>query len=121
MAMVKNFRSRRLLAAGAAVAAITLATSGCTAVENVEQHLAGLTTPPKVGECWTTTFAAAQGSEDWEGTAAISCAKPHESYTYAVTKLGKKFTYSTWLESDGDIRPDVDKAAYTACMAEQNR
>ena len=110
-----------MLAAAALLAGVALAASGCTAIESVEQHLAGLTTPPKTGECWTTTFAAAQGSEDWEGTPAISCSKPHQSYTYALTRLGKKFTYSSWLESNGDIRPDVDKAAYSACMAEEKR
>jgi hypothetical protein len=121
MASVTIFRPGRMFAAAAVLAAVALAASGCAAIENLGQHLEGLTTAPKVGDCWTTTFAAAQGSEDWEGVPAVSCAKAHESYTYAMTKLGTKFTYKTWLESNGDIRPDVDKAAYTACMSEEKR
>ena len=90
-------------------------------MQNLSQHLEGLTTKPKVGDCWTTTFAQSQKTEDWEGTTAISCSKPHQSYTYSVTRLAAKFSYSSWLDSKGNIRTDVDKAAHDACVSEQKR
>jgi len=90
-------------------------------LQTASGHLAGLTTKPKVGECWSTTFAQVQKSEDWEGGRAISCRGPHQTYTYAVTKLGKRFTYPSWLTSAQKIRTDVDRAAYSACLAEQKR
>lgn len=110
-----------MFAAAALLVGVAIATTGCTVIENLGQHLDGLTTVPKVGECWTTTFAEAQASEDWEGVGNVTCAKAHESYTYAMTKLGTRFTYKTWLESNGDIRPDVDRAAYAACLSEQKQ
>lgn len=109
-----------MLAAAVALAAVAILASGCAQLGNLTQHLAGLTTTPKVGECWTTTFKEAQASEDWEGTPAISCSKPHQSYTYAMTKLTRKFSGS-WLTSKGDIRTDVDQNAYAACKREQAR
>jgi Septum formation len=108
-----------MLAAAAAVAVVGLALSGCSGIQNLSQHLTGLTTKPKVGDCWTTTFSQSQKTEDWEGTAPLSCSQPHQTYTYAVTKLAKHFSYSSWLDSKGNIRTDVDEAAHDACVAEQ--
>lgn len=107
--------------AAAAVVFVGLAATGCAGIQNLSQHLEGLTTKPKVGDCWTTTFAQSQKTEDWEGTAAISCAKPHQSYTYSVTTLASKFSYSSWLDSNGTIRADVDRAAHDACVSEQKK
>jgi hypothetical protein len=120
MGSVTIHRPERMLAAAGALVAVAILASGCAQLSNISQHLAGLTTKPKVGQCWTTTFSAAQASEDWEGTPAISCGKPHQSYTYAMTRLTKKFTGS-WLTSKGNIRADVDKNAYAACKKEQSR
>jgi hypothetical protein len=110
-----------MLAAAAAVAVVGLALGGCSGIQNLSQHLTGLTTTPKVGDCWTTTFAQSQKTEDWEGTAPLSCSKLHETYTYAVTKLAKHFSYGSWLDSKGNIRTDVDEAAHDACVAEQKK
>jgi hypothetical protein len=121
MTSVTIFRPGRLIAVAAAVAIVAIAVAGCSGVQNLSQHLSGLTTKPKVGNCWTTTFAQSQKSEDWEGTAAIPCAKPHQTYTYAVTKLAKHFTYASWLDAAGNIRADVDNAAHDACVVEQKK
>jgi hypothetical protein len=110
-----------MLAVAAALTTVAILASGCAAVQNISGNLAGLTTTPKVGDCWMTTFAAAQASEDWEGTAAVPCDQSHQSYTYSVTKLATKFSYKSWLNSAGDIRSDVDKAAYRACHAETSK
>lgn len=95
--------------------------AGCTGLGNVSGHLAGLTTKPKVGDCWTTTFTQSQKTEDWEGTQPVSCSKSHQTYTYAVVKLGKHFGYKSWLTSTGEIRTDVDRSAHDACIAAQAR
>src|ERR1700761_3595251 len=116
-----NFRFGRTLVGAAIVAILGLALAGCTGLGTVSGHLVGLTTKPKVGDCWTTSFAQAQKTEDWEGTGAVSCSKPHQTYTYAVTKLGKHFSYSSWLTAKGDIRTDVDQAALDACKAENKK
>jgi hypothetical protein len=120
MGSVTNSRAGRMLAAAAALATVAILASGCAQLTNLSQHLAGLTTEPKIGECWTTTFQAAQASEDWEGTPALACSKAHQSYTYAMTKLTKKFSGS-WLTVKGAIRTDVDQNAYAACKKEQTR
>jgi hypothetical protein len=86
----------------------------------VTGHLAGQTATPRVGDCWNVTYSDAQESEDWEGTGAVPCTHKHESYTFAVAKLGHKFAGS-WLDSKGNPRADVDTAAYRACLAEQKR
>lgn len=116
---VTKFNPRRLVAVAAVFAAVAMVASGCSSIQNLAKHLEGLATTPHVGECWTGSFEQTQKSEDWEGSPAISCAEAHQSYTYAVTKLAKKFTYRSWLTSRGTIRSDVDDAAYGACLARQ--
>jgi hypothetical protein len=113
-------RLGRLLATAGGVLAIALALTGCSAIQNLTGHLAGLTVAPKVGDCWRITFDAAQNSEDWEGTGAVPCTQKHETYTFAVTSLTEKFTGS-WLDSKGNPRADVDTAAFQACLAAQQR
>jgi hypothetical protein len=115
-----SLRPGRALAAAGAALAIGLALSGCAALQNLTGHLAGQTVTPKVGDCWTTTYADAQEAETWEGTGSVPCADKHQTYTYAVTKLAGTFTGS-WLDSKGDPRADVDTAAFNACLSEQNR
>jgi Septum formation len=111
-------RLGRALAVAGGVLAVVLAASGCTAVQNLGGHLSGQTVTPRVGDCWQVTYSNAAQSEDWEGTAPIACTSKHESYTYAVTKLTKKFSGS-WLDSKGNVRVDVDDAAFNACRARQ--
>jgi hypothetical protein len=115
---VTSNRLGRVLASAAGLLAIALVVGGCGAVQNVTDHLTGQTATPKVGDCWRVTYADAAQSEDWEGTGAVACSGIHESYTYAVTKLGRKFTGS-WLDSKGNPRADVDAAAFKACRARQ--
>jgi Septum formation len=95
----------------AGVVAIAFALTGCTAAS----HLAGLTTTPKVGDCWSVSYADSQKYEDWEGTAAVPCSQTHQSYTFAVPQIGKTFTGS-WLTAKNTVRSDVDDAAYAACV-----
>ena len=95
----------------AAVLAVAFATTGCSA----GGHLAALTQAPRVGDCWSVSYADSQKYEDWEGTAAVPCSSPHESYTFAVPQIGKNFTGS-WLTSNNTVRTDVDDAAYAACV-----
>jgi hypothetical protein len=118
---VTIFRPGRFLAVAAAFALVAVVVSGCSGIQNLSGHLSGLTTKPRVGDCWTTTFAQSQKTEDWEGTAVISCAKPHQTYTYAVTKLAKHFGYGSWLDAAGNIRTDVDRAAHQACVVKQQK
>jgi hypothetical protein len=107
----------RFAAIAATLGVVLIAASGCASASPLQPSTAA----PRVGDCWTTTFAAVQKTEDWEGDPAIPCTESHENYTYALTKLAPKFTYSSWLTSGGTIRTDVDRAAYTACLAEQNK
>jgi hypothetical protein len=113
-------RPHRILAAAGGLLALTVALSGCAAIQNLTGHLAGLTVAPKVGDCWRVSYADAQNSEDWEGSGAVPCTQKHETYTYAMTHLTEKFTGS-WLDSKGNPRADVDTAAFRACLAEQQR
>lgn len=110
---MKRSTAGRVLGALAVAIAAALATTGCSAGE----HRAGLTQTPKTGNCWTVSYADSQKYEDWEGTAAVPCSQPHQSYTFAVPQIGKKFTGS-WLTSSGMVRTDVDDAAYAACVHE---
>jgi hypothetical protein len=100
----------------AGLVAIACSLTGCSAA----QHLDALTQMPKVGDCWTVDFSQSQKYEDWEGLPAVPCTTQHQSYTYAVGRLTQKFTGS-WLDSKGNIRTDVDQAAYNVCKAEQQR
>ena len=100
----------------AGLLALVGALTGCSAA----QHLTALTQTPKVGDCWTVDFSQSQKFEDWEGTPAVACSKQHQSYTYAVGKITQSFTGS-WLDSKGNIRTDVDRAAYNVCKAEQHK
>jgi Septum formation len=90
--------------------------TGCSAA----QHLTALTQAPRVGDCWSVDFSQSQKYEDWEGTPAVPCTQVHQSYTYAVGKLTQKFSGS-WLDSKGNIRTDVDQAAYDVCKSEQHK
>jgi hypothetical protein len=108
----------RALAIAGGVLAVILAATGCTAVQNLSGHLSGQTVTPRVGDCWKVSYADAAQSEDWEGKAAVACTSTHETYTYAVTKLTKKFTGS-WLDAKGNVRVDVDTAAFTACLSRE--
>lgn len=112
--------TRRAVAVAAAMVVVALLSSGCSAAGGN----GGASTrqgAPKAGDCWTTTFAASQKTEDWEGHAAVSCATAHQSYTYAVATISRKLSYSSWLDSSGGVRQDVDKAAYAACHTQQSR
>ncbi|HMH59634.1 MAG TPA: septum formation family protein [Galbitalea sp.] len=109
-------KGRRAAPAIAGLVVMVGLLTGCAAA----QHLTALTQAPKVGECWTVDFSQSQKYEDWEGMPAIPCTQKHQSYTYAVGKLTQKFTGS-WLDSKGNIRTDVDQAAYDMCKAEQHR
>jgi hypothetical protein len=111
--------TRRTIIVVVVVAAILLGAGTFFAVRYLADHNHKLAAAPAVGSCWTTTFSSAQNTEDWEGAPAIACAKTHESYTYAVTRLGKTFSYASWLTSKNAIRSDVDRAAYSACKAQQ--
>lgn len=94
--------------------------TGCSSAANSSPDQAASTARPKAGQCWTTTFASIQKSEDWQGAAAVSCAKTHQTYTYSVATMAVKFTYKSWLKGN-TIRTDVDEAAYSACQAQQSR
>jgi hypothetical protein len=111
-------RLGRLLAVAGGVMLFAIAATGCSAVQTIGSHLTGQTEMPKAGDCWRVTYANAAQSEDWEGAGAVACTTSHESYTYAVTTLTKTFTGS-WLDSKGNVRTDVDDAAFNACLAEQ--
>jgi hypothetical protein len=100
----------------AGLVAVACSLTGCSAA----QHLTALTQTPKVGDCWAVDFGQSQKYEDWEGTPAVPCTAAHQSYTYAVGKITQKFTGS-WLDSKGNIRTDVDQAAYNVCKAEQRK
>jgi hypothetical protein len=115
---VTSTRFGRVLAVAGGLLAVVLVASGCGAVQNATGHLTGQTETPKAGDCWRVTYADAAQSEDWEGAGAVPCTARHESYTYALTTLGKKFTGS-WLDSKGNPRTDVDTAAFDACRARQ--
>jgi hypothetical protein len=90
--------------------------TGCSAA----QHLTALTQAPKVGDCWKVDFSQSQKYEDWEGMPAIPCTQKHQSYTYAVGTITQKFTGS-WLDSNGNIRTDIDQAAYDVCKSKQEK
>ncbi len=100
----------------AGLLALACVLTGCSAT----QHLTALTQAPKVGDCWTVDFSQSQRYEDWEGTPAVSCTDAHQSYTYAVGTLTQTFT-GTWLDSKGNIRTDVDQAAYNVCKTKQQK
>jgi hypothetical protein len=104
-------RAGRALVILAGILLVALAATGCAA----GAHLAGQTEMPKVGECWTVSYENSQKFEDWEGTAAVACSSTHETYTFAVTKIGKTFTGS-WLSAKNTVRTDVDDAAYSTCV-----
>jgi Septum formation len=106
--------TRRRVGTAVGILILGLLATGCSAV-----GATSTTSTPAVGECWATTYAQSQQSEDWEGTAAIPCTRRHESYTYAVTKLTTRFSGS-WRDAKGSVRADVDDAAYAACLAQQN-
>jgi hypothetical protein len=107
-------RLGRALWVAGGLLAVALATSGCSSGQNGNGQAAA----PKVGDCWEVTYAHAVQSEDWQGAPAVACTATHESYTYAVTRLTETFTGS-WLDADGNARPDVDTAAFDACLARQ--
>jgi hypothetical protein len=111
-------RLGRVLTVAGGVILIAIVATGCSAVQNIGARVAGLTQTPKAGDCWQVTYADAAQSEDWEGAGAVACTTKHESYTYAVTTMTKTFTGS-WLDSKGDVRTDVDDAAFDACLAQQ--
>jgi hypothetical protein len=115
---MNSARLGRALAIAGGVVTVILAATGCTAVQNLGGHLSGQTVTPRVGDCWQVSYADAAQSEDWEGTAPVACTNTHESYTYAVTKLTKRFTGS-WLDSKGNVRVDVDSAAFNACLSRE--
>jgi Septum formation len=116
---VTKFEPRRLAVSIALFVVIAIVASGCSGIQNLAQGLIDHSARPAVGECWRATFEQTQKTEDWEGSPAISCGKAHQSYTFAMTKLAKKFTYRSWLTSGGNIRSDVDQSAYEACRARQ--
>jgi hypothetical protein len=113
---MRSPKGSRVAAVAAALFVVAGSVSGCSAA----QHLTALTQTPKVGDCWTVDFSQSQKYEDWEGTPAVPCTGNHQSYTYAVGTITQKFTGS-WLDSKGNIRTDVDQAAYEVCQTEQHR
>ncbi len=88
---------------------VGVALAGCSAAG------AGAAPAPKTGQCWAVSYADSQRYEDWGGSAAIPCSQAHESYTFAVPRIGGTFTGS-WLTSTNSVRTDVDDAAYAACV-----
>jgi hypothetical protein len=104
-------RSGRLFGALALAVAVAFIATGCSA-SGARAQLAGA---PRVGDCWGVNYADSQKYEDWEGSASVPCATPHELYTFAVARIGKTFTGS-WLTAQNSVRTDVDDAAYAACV-----
>jgi hypothetical protein len=119
---IRTFRSRlALAAAGATIVAVAL--SGCsvipTFVNRVRDGLAGQSAP-RVGECWTQTYNELQEWETWQGSAPVSCARPHEAYTYAVTSVSRSLPANR-DDSSGNVIDSVNNAAWDACQVQMHR
>jgi hypothetical protein len=110
-------RTRRMLASLAAVVAASFALAGCALLPVVLSgaHKAAPVVP-KTGECWNASNADAAAWADWEGGAAVSCAKSHVLYTYAVGKVSGDSS-KTWATSGSGntLSKQVEVAADDVC------
>jgi hypothetical protein len=94
----------RLIACVATGFAVVLAVAGCSLIPNPfpsaksGSNTSDTSGTPKVGQCWNATDSEADNWADWEGTPAVSCAKSHVLYTYAVGKL-TGIKAKTWAQS----------------------
>ena len=114
-------RRGRVTALAAVILATALATSGCAAVTFVNQlgtKFSDSAAKPKVGQCWTATYADVSTTPTSGRTTQVPCAESHQSYTVAVETVKGSFTGS-WVGTPGHVSEEVDAAAGTACVDRQ--
>jgi hypothetical protein len=108
-------RKKGLVASLAAAAAVAFAFAGCSLIPVA---LSAVSTPvaPEVGQCWNASNADADAWADWEGKTAVSCAKSHVLYTYAVGKVSG-VTAKSWASSGSStaLSNEVQTKAEDAC------
>jgi hypothetical protein len=112
-----------VLALAAVILLTGLATSGCAPVTFVNQlgnRFADSAAKPKVGQCWSATFADVSTTPTSGRTSGVPCAETHQSYTVAVEKVKGTFTGS-WVGTPGHVSEEVDAAAGTACVDRQRQ
>jgi hypothetical protein len=116
-------RRGRIAALAAVILVTSLATSGCAVATFVNQlgtRVSDAAAKPKVGQCWTATFADVSTTPTSGRTTPVPCAKAHQSYTVAVEAVSGSFTGS-WVGTPGHVSDEVDAAAGTACVEAQKQ
>lgn len=101
-----------LLAVGAL---LTACSSLIPFVANMTEEANGASIVPVVGDCWNASFETIDVDSSWSKGRPVDCAMRHESYTYAVQKLSKKFTGPLIDTKTGLVRDEIDSAAGAAC------
>lgn len=101
-----------LLAAGAVVATL----AGCSLLPAAVAPVASpAASGPKVGQCWNVSKANADQWADWEGSAAVPCAKSHVLYTYAVGKITSSAKSWAASGSSNSLSNDIQIKAEDVC------
>jgi Septum formation len=92
-------------------------TGAPTAAPTHPPHADSSKVDPETGDCWAVSFHQLQNDATWESEALVPCSEPHQSYTFAVVKLGTDITGSWQVsKTNDDLRDDVAEAAGTACF-----
>ena len=116
--MTAATQARAVLAVlGTMILAILVA--GCSPLTPIltiiNEAASGSSVKPVVGDCWRASYAEVTTASTWSGGRTVDCSKPHESYTFEVANLPKRFTGSWQDSSTGTMRTDISEAAWSVC------
>jgi len=116
-------RARKAVALAALILVGALATTGCSLLTVVNQagtRVGDAAAKPRVGQCWTATYADVRTTSASGRTTPVACSQPHQSYTVAVETVKGDFTGS-WVGTPGHVSDEVDAAAGAACVDRQKQ